>query len=111
AVYRLDAVWDTSSIGMGIFEGRDAIRGFLEDWLGAYEDWEQVIEELRALDNGVGLAVYLQRGRPAGSSGFVELPYGEVGIWRDDGLVERVMIYTDIDEARAAAERIARERG
>jgi hypothetical protein len=28
-----------------------------------------------------------------------------------DGLVERSVLYTDIDQARAAAERLARERG
>jgi hypothetical protein len=29
----------------------------------------------------------------------------------NDGLIERVMRYLDIDEARAAAERLAKERG
>jgi hypothetical protein len=58
----------------------------------------------------VGLAVYLQRGRPAGSSRFVELRYAGVGLWRD-GLIERLKLYTDVDEARAVAERLAQERG
>src|SRR5947209_1271765 len=35
-----DAVWDFSSAGFGIFEGATAIRSFLEDWLGAYEEYE-----------------------------------------------------------------------
>jgi hypothetical protein len=30
---------------------------------------------------------------------------------RGDGLIERVTDYTDIDQARAAAERLAEERG
>jgi hypothetical protein len=33
-----------------------------------------------------------------------------VTLWTD-GLIERSSIYTDIDEARAAAERLAEERG
>jgi hypothetical protein len=110
AIFRPDAALDTSPVGMGVFEGREAIRGFYEDWFGSYEDFEQVIEEARDLGSHVGLAVYLQRGRPAGSSGFVELRYAGIGIWRD-GLVERFTLYTDIDEARVDAERFAQQRG
>jgi ketosteroid isomerase-like protein len=110
-MYTPDAVWDISSAGAGVFEGRDAIRGLWEDWFGAYEEWEQVIEELRDLGNGVNLVVLLQRGRPAGSSAFVELRYASVGIIRGDGLTEGIMVYTDIAEARAAAERLAEDRG
>jgi ketosteroid isomerase-like protein len=110
AMFRPDAVWDASPIGAGVVEGREAIRRDFEVWVGAYEEWEQTIEELRDLGNGVGLAVYLQRGRPVGSSEFVELRYAVVGTWRG-GLVERVIVYADIDQARAAAERLAQERG
>jgi ketosteroid isomerase-like protein len=110
ATFTPNAVWDFSSIGMGIFVGREAIRGLWEDWFDAFEDWEQVIEELRDLGNGVALAVYLQRGRPAGSSGFVETHYVAVGFVGGDGLTERITFYTDLDEARAAAERLAEER-
>jgi hypothetical protein len=110
AIFWPDAALDTSPVGMGVFEGREAIRGFYEDWFGSYEDFEQVIEEAHDLGSDVGLALYLQRGRPAGSTGFVELRYAGVGIWRD-GLVERLKLYTDIDEARAAAARLAQERG
>jgi ketosteroid isomerase-like protein len=93
-----------------VIEGRDAIRSFWEVWFGAYEEWDQAAEELRDLGNGVGFGVFRQRGRPAGSSGFVELQYAFVAIVRGDGLTERVVMYTDIDEARAAAERLAEER-
>jgi ketosteroid isomerase-like protein len=111
AMYGPDAVLDMSPVGMGVFEDRKAIRGFWEDWFGAYEEWEQVVEELRDLGCGVGFGVYLQRGRPAGSSGFVEPRYAAVAIVKGDGLVERIKVYTDVDEARAAAERLAEERG
>jgi ketosteroid isomerase-like protein len=111
AMYTPDAVWDLSLGGVGVFEGRDAIRGFWEDWLDAYEEWDQEAEELRDLGNGVGFGVLRQRGRPAGSSGFVELRYAFVGIVRGDGLTERIVLYADLDEARAAAERLAEERG
>ena len=110
APYRPDAVWDASPIGAGVFEGRDAIRGFFEDWRGPYEDYEQELEEFRDLGNGVTFGVFHQRARLPGSSRFVELRYGGFAIWRD-GVIERGTAYTDIDEARAAADRLAEERG
>jgi ketosteroid isomerase-like protein len=109
AIYWPDAVWDTTPQGMGVFEGREAIRGFLEDRLGAYEDYEQVIEEFRDLGNGVTFGVLHERGRIPGSSGSVEVGWAAILIWRE-GLVERGIAYTDINEARVAAERIAGER-
>ena len=110
AIYAPDAAWDLSLLGMGVFEGREAMRGFFEDWRGAYEEWDQVIEEFRDLGNGVTFSVQHQRGRLLGSSGVAALRYGSVAIWRD-GLIERVTNYHDIDEGRAAAERLAEERG
>jgi ketosteroid isomerase-like protein len=109
-IYTPDAVWDNSDGGLGVYEGRDAVRGFLEDWRRPYEDFEQAVEEFRDLGNGVTFGVGRQRARLPGS-GFVEVRYAGVAIWRD-GLIERFTVYaTDIDEARAAAERLAEERG
>jgi hypothetical protein len=54
--------------------------------------------------------VLVQRGRPPDSTGWVELRYAAVGTWRD-GLIQRTTNYTDIDEARAAASRLAAVRG
>ena len=110
ATFWPDGVWDMSLLGMGAFEGRKAIRDFWEDWLGAYEDYEQVIEEFRQLGNDVTFAVLKQRGRLRGSSGEVSVRYAAVTTWRNE-LVERATNYTDIDAARAAAERFAEERG
>jgi ketosteroid isomerase-like protein len=108
AAYGPDAVWDMSPMGMGVFEGREAVLGFFEDWLDPYEDFEQVMEEFHDL-GGVTFGVLLQHARPRGSSGVVALHYAVVGTWRD-GLVERFTLYSDIDEARAVAERLAEER-
>ena len=110
AAYRPDAVWDGSATGVGVFEGREAIRSFIEDWYGAYQDFEQVIEEFRDLGDDVALVVTLHRAHLPGSGGSVEGRYARVLIWTD-GLIQRVTVYTDIDEGRAAAERLAQERG
>jgi ketosteroid isomerase-like protein len=112
AMFAPDAVFDTAAAGGlgGVYEGREAIRGFLEDWIGSFEDHEEVVQEFRDLGNGVTFGVLLQRGRPKGTSGFVEWRFAAVAIWRE-GLVERFANYADIDQARAAAEQLAQERG
>jgi len=49
-------------------------------------------------------------GRPVGSSGQVRFRFASVAIWTN-GVIEREMRNVSIDEARAAAERLAQERG
>ncbi|MEA2208673.1 MAG: SnoaL-like domain [Solirubrobacteraceae bacterium] len=109
AVYGRDSVWDMTPMGLGTYEGLAAIRRFLEDWLGSFEEFEAELDEILALDGGITLAVVLQRGRPVGSDGHVELRYAQISVW-----VERVAVrttnYTDIDKARGAAERLAEKR-
>jgi hypothetical protein len=58
---------------------------------------------------GVTFGLFLLRGRLAGNGGFVELRYAGVSTWTN-GLIERLTTYTDIAEARAAAERLAESR-
>ena len=111
ALFSADGVMDTSAAGaLEVFEGREAIRGFFEAWRGPYEDFELGLEEFHDQGNGVTLSVLVQRGRLPGSSSFVSVRGGHVGIWRN-GLIERNTVYLDLDEARAAAEQLAQERG
>jgi ketosteroid isomerase-like protein len=108
--YAPDAVWDASPMGIGTFEGQAAMRGFWEDWLSSYEGWELQTVEVQDLGTGVTFAVLDQRGRLVGSSGEIELRYAAVTEW-EDGKIARITNYTDIDKARADAERLAQERG
>jgi ketosteroid isomerase-like protein len=109
--YAPDAVWDMNPLGgLGTFEGHAAIRGFWEDWYTSYEDFEIEPEQTLDLGDGVGFNVVLQNARPVGSSSAVRLRYALVSVWVA-GLIVRLTNYTDIDEARAAAERLAEERG
>ncbi len=105
-----DSVWDLSPMGLGIYRGSSAVRAFVEDWNGSYEEFELVLEEVLALGNEVVFAVVLQRARLTGSTAEVRMRYSSVNS-RAGGLFERITNYTDIDEARAAAERLAEERG
>jgi len=107
--YAPDAVWENVA-GLGTFEGAAAIRGFFEDWMGVYEEYGMALEETVDLGHGVAFAVAIQKGRPAGSSSQVRLRYAAVAVW-ENGLIVRATNYSDIDEARAAAERLAEERG
>ena len=105
--YAPDAVLDTEA--PGVHEGRPAIRSFYEDWWGAYEDQQQEAEEIRDLGDGVVVVVLLMRGRLRGTAGLLQQRYAAVATWAD-GLIEKQTNYLDIDEARAAADRLAEER-
>ena len=106
--YAPDAVWEGRASGM-TFEGRTAIRGFFEDMSVAYEEFEWQPEEILDLGNGVTVDVACASGRPVGSTGQVEFRLAIVAVW-EEGLIVRATGYGDIDEARAAAERLAEER-
>ena len=89
----------------------EAIRGFLQDWPGAYAAYEMEPEEILHLGNGVVFAVLRLTGRPAGGDNTLVRQRPMVLPWRDD-LVTRVSAPSSgIDEARAAAEWVAEERG
>jgi len=95
---------------MQTLEGRGAVRGWTRDWRDAFDEFELTAEEVRDLGNSVTFGVSISRGRPRGGAGWIQFRYGVVNTWVD-GLVRRSTFYLDIDEARAAAERLAQERG
>ena len=109
SVYAPDAVWDASRAGVGTFDGMAAIRSFLEDWFGDYEEYEYQQEEGIDLGNGVVFVVGRVDGRPAGSTGRAQERWAFTSVWTA-GMIRRVTVGNDIDEARAAAERLAEER-
>ena len=105
-----EAVWDLSPMGIGTFEGRAAIRRFLEDWRSSYEELRWALEEVVDLGNGVVLAVTRQDALMAGGGAPLHEMWVYVFVWVE-GMVARVIPYGDIDRARAAAERLAADRG
>ena len=106
SLFAPDIVWEGA---FQTFEGRAAVRGFLQDWVDAHDEFELAAEEVRDLGGGVAFSVFIQRGRPRGATGWVQLRAATVTLVVD-GLAERVTVYLDVDEARAAAERLADER-
>jgi len=108
--YAPDAVSEAPALGTS-FEGVAAIRGFLEDWLGAYEEFKVEPQELLDLGSGVVFCVARQKARLAGSTGLVPLQevWVYVFVWVQC-MLARVTVYSEIDEPRTAAERLAESR-
>jgi len=67
------------------------------------------VREVLDLGGCVTLAVVHMDGRLVGSTGHVAVDYASVVTWSDAAIV-RATHYNEIDEARAAAERLAEER-
>ena len=103
-----DGVLDGRAAG-GLYEGRAAIRGFIEDWWSAFEELHYELEEVSDLGGGVVFAVVSQDGRMVGADGHIRQREGWVYLCVG-GLFARLTT-SDVDEGRAAAERLDRERG
>jgi ketosteroid isomerase-like protein len=103
-----DAVWVTDE-GIGTFDGVVAIRRFVEDWQGSYEQYEAEVNEVLDFGKGVTFAVSVQKGRVVGSSSNVQIRFAAVYTWAE-GLIVRMTSYGEIDKVRAAAERLAESR-
>jgi len=103
-----DGVLDGRAVG-GFFEGRAAIRGFLEEWFKAYEELDFELEEVSHLGGGVVFAVVIQDARLGGGDGHLRQREGWVYLCVG-GLIARLTT-SDVDQARAAAEQLAQERG
>ncbi len=107
--YTPDAVWETPNGGVGPFKGALAIRTFMEDWTGTYEDYRLEVEELLNLGHGVVFIAYQDSGRLTGSEGRVRQRRGCIAVFVG-GLISNLTFLLDPDEARAAAEHLAKER-
>jgi uncharacterized protein (TIGR02246 family) len=102
-----DAVFLT---GVGRFEGRDAIRGYVEDFWRSYDEQSFAPDEVHDLGNGVAWFSAVVTPRLRGASAEVHLRFA-VAVTHADGVLSRWTDYVTIEEARAAAERLAKERG
>jgi ketosteroid isomerase-like protein len=90
-------------------EGRAAIRRFLEDWFRAWEELDFELEEVSDLGGGVVFAVVIQDGRPVGGDGRVRQREGWVYLWVGGSIAR--LTTSEVDQARAAADRLAEQRG
>jgi ketosteroid isomerase-like protein len=109
APYAPDVIWESDD---GILDVASAsgVRGLLEEWAGVFEDFKITVETVVELGNGIVFSVFRQEARPVGSTGVVKERGAMIYEWVD-GMIARVIVRQDIDEARAAAERLAESRG
>jgi ketosteroid isomerase-like protein len=101
---RPDFVWDMSNYAgwteQPIYAGAEGTQRFLDDWTGAWDDWEVEIEELHDVGDKVA-AILHQRGRSKMSGMLVEGSMGQV--WTlDEGKGARMDMYSDPAEALKA---------
>ena len=84
------------------FYGRSGFFEFFEDWVDAYDEWEQQIEDV--LDGGGSQVVVVlrERGRLLYSPAWVELHYGVV-FTVEERLIRRLQVYGTPEEALEAA--------
>ena len=101
-----DAVLDGRA---DLIEGRAAIRRFLEDWFRVYEELDFEVEEVSDLGGGVVFVVVIQDGRPVGGDGRVRQREGWIYLWVGGSIAR--LTTSEVAQARAAAERLAEQRG
>jgi ketosteroid isomerase-like protein len=107
--YAPDAVWVMVDADLA-FEGVEAIRSFWEDWYGVFDEFRVTPPEVVDLGDGVVLAVVRHGGPLGGGTAALQEDLALVYEWAG-GRVVRVTVTSHLDEARAAAERLAKERG
>jgi ketosteroid isomerase-like protein len=92
-----------------VLEGRAAIRGFLEEeWFRTFDELDVELEEVSNLGGGVVFAVVIQDGRLAGGGGRVRQREGWVYLCVGGSITR--LTTSEVDAARATAERLAEER-
>ena len=102
------AVLDRSALGHEVCEGEAAIRSFLAGWWAMFADHVIEPEENADLGHGVLLSQVREVGRLAWSDRRVDQRWYTTSVWVA-GKIAHYAIYTDHDEARAAAELSAEE--
>ena len=95
--------------GLGTYAGPAAIGSFCEGWIEVYEEFVLTAADLLDLGGGVVLTANRHSGRLRGSSAEVILDNAWVFACGRDAIV-RWTVYDEVDEARAAGERLAEKR-
>jgi len=98
-------VWDMSKYDgwpeQQRYEGVDGAQRFLDDWTGAWDDWEMEIQEIYDADDKV-VVVVSQRGRARTTGMALEMVFAQTWTIRD-GRLTRMDMYSDPSDALKAA--------
>jgi ketosteroid isomerase-like protein len=97
-------VWDMSKYEgwpeQQRYEGVDGTQAFLDDWTGAWDDWEMDMQETYEAGDKV-LVVVQQRGRARTTGMALEMVFAQTWTVRD-GRLTRMDMYSDPSEALKA---------
>ncbi len=104
-----DAVWDLSGSHLGIYKGVAAIGDFLVGYWTTWDDHHHEIEGIIDFGGGVLSVAIREDGCLKGSDARVQARHLQVFEW-EQGRIRRISGDPDMDEARAAAECIVRDR-
>jgi ketosteroid isomerase-like protein len=101
-----DLVWDTSTfstLSMNVKKcvGLREANRWLADWAAAFESWSVDVEDVFDADDQV-VTFVRQHAKSKQGGPEVEMRFAQVWTFRD-GLVARMELYLDLDEALAAA--------
>ena len=98
-------VWDMSQYEgwpeQQRYEGVDGAQRFVDDWTGAWDDWEIEIEEIYDVGDEVVVVVH-QRGRARTTGMALDMAFAQTWTIRD-GRLTRMDMYSDPSEAIKAA--------
>jgi ketosteroid isomerase-like protein len=100
-----DFIWNTGSwtawTGPSEYRGIDGFMRFFGEWIAAYDDWTQEVEEIVDAGGSQVVGITRQRGRPRNSSSWVDLQAAFV-YTIEDGVLVRVDVYGTRAEALKA---------
>ena len=98
-------VWDMSKYEgwpeQQRYEGVDGAQRFIDDWTGAWDDWEIEIEEIYDVGDEVVVVVH-QRGRARTTGMALDMAFAQTWTIRD-GRLTRMDMYSDPSDALKAA--------
>jgi ketosteroid isomerase-like protein len=98
-------VWDMSKYEgwpeQQRYEGVGGAQRFLDDWTGAWDDWEMAIEEIRDAGDKV-VVVVRQWGRARTTGMALDMVFAQTWTIRD-GRLTRMDMYSDLSEALRSA--------
>jgi len=97
-------VWDMSNYEgwpeQQRYEGADGAQRFLDDWTGAWDDWELEIQEIYGAGDKAVVVVH-QRGRARTTGMALDMRFAQVWTIRD-GRFTRMDMYSDPSDALKA---------
>jgi ketosteroid isomerase-like protein len=83
------------------YEGLEGARRFLREWVGAWDDWQLIVDSYRGIGDKV-VTILRQRGRSKVTGLEVNMTFAQLFTVRD-GKQTYMEMYADPDEALKAA--------